>query len=181
VDAIKNTNAEQKARAGRFIGFGDGSFAKQKYLAALGRYKTAIETAPDMPEGYFRQGFAHVALGQYENAAKAFRRGLLVRSSWRGSPIRLDAVYGPAGTAAKVQHLERLAEAVEVNSFDSDLLLVLGVMLFFDGQVDCAELCFSRVSQLGGDSQGLLSDFVPRPKPAGNVDPPAKSGGKISF
>lgn len=180
-DAIKNTNAEQKARAGRFIGFGDSSYAKQKYLAALGRYKTAIETAPDMAEGYFRQGFAHVALGQYENAAKAFRRGLLVRSGWRGSPFRLDTLYGAGGNAIKVQHLESLAEAVETNPFDADLLLVLGVALLFDGQVDRAELCFSRVTQLGGDSQRLLGDLLPQPKPAGALDPPAKATGKISF
>lgn len=180
-DAIKNTNAEQKARAGRFIGFGDASFAKQKYLAALGRYKTAIETAPDMAEGYFRQGLAHVALGQFENSAKAFRRGLVVRSSWRGSPFRLDTLYGAGGNPIKVSHLENLAQAVESNPYDADLLLVLGVALFFDGQVDRAELCFSRVTQLGGDSQRLLSDFLPQPKPAGAVTQPAKSTGKISF
>jgi hypothetical protein len=179
-DAIKSTNADQKALAGRFIGFGDVSFAKQKYLAALGRYKTAIETAPDVAEAYFRQGLAHVALGQYASAAKAFRRGLVVRSSWHGSPFRLDTLYGAAGQQIKIQHLEALAQSVESNPFDAELLLVLGVSLYFDGQIDRAELCFGRVTQLGGDSRQLLRDFLPPPGPAG-VAPPAKPSGRVSF
>jgi tetratricopeptide (TPR) repeat protein len=179
-DAIKSTNADQKALAGKFIGFGDASFAKQKYLAAIGRYKTAIETAPDVPDAYFRQGLAHVALGQYASAAKAFRRGLVVRSSWRGSPIRLDTLYGPAGQQIKIQHLEALAQAVESNPFDAELLLVLGMSLYFDGQNDRAELCFGRVTQLSGDGQQLLRDFLPPPGPAG-ATPPAKPSGRVSF
>ena len=70
------TNADQKAKAGRFIAFGDTNFGKQSYLSASERYKTAAQMAPDLAEAYLRQGFALVAMGQYESAAKAFRRGL---------------------------------------------------------------------------------------------------------
>jgi hypothetical protein len=174
---FKTTNAEQKARAGRFLQYGDDNFAKQKYLAALGRYKTAISTAPDLADSYLRQGFAYVALGQFDSAAKAFRRGLTVQSNWRGSALQLDALYGH-GAIVKEQHLEELAKAVEDNPLDADLLLTLGMELYFDGQRDRAELCFARAVQLGADSQ-LLIDFLPQPKPAGAADAPAR--GKISF
>ncbi len=147
------TNAEQKARAGRFIGFGDSQFEKQNYLAAIGRYKTAMSTAPDLAEAYFRQAFARVALGQYEAAASAFRRGLALRSNWRGTPFRLEDLYGKA-PLPKNAHIEKLAMAVEDNPFDADLLFVLGLQLFFDGQADRAGVFLTRAAQLGETRTG---------------------------
>ena len=179
-DALRTTNPEQRARAGRFLGFGDAQFAKQKYLAAVGRYKTAIETAPDLADGYLRQGFAHVALGQYENAAKAFKRALAVRDDWRGAPFRLEQLYVDA-PISKTQHLENLAKAVEENPFDADLLLVLGLELYFDDQRDSAAVFLSRVAQFGGD-EALVKHFLQQPKPAGAPDPdPPRAGGKVVF
>ena len=173
------TNAEQKARAGRFIGFGDSQFEQQKYLAALGRYKTAMATAPDLPESYLRMAFARVAIGQYEEAAKAYRRGLAVQSNWRGSPLRLDDLYGPA-PLSKNAHTERLARAVEQNPFDAELLFVLGLQLFFDGQRDRGQVFLTRAAQLGANETGLLNDFLPQPKPASAPDAPPVDG-KIVF
>ena len=179
-DALRTTNPEQRARAGRFLGFGDAQFAKQKYLAAIGRYKTAIETAPDLADGYMRQGFAHVALGQYPNAAKAFRRGLTLRNDWRDSPFRLEALYVDA-PISKTQHLENLAKAVEDNPFDADLLLTLGLELYFDDQKDRAAVFLSRVAQFGGD-ENLIKYFLQAPKPAGVPDAAApRAGGKVVF
>jgi tetratricopeptide repeat protein len=164
--APKNTSPEQKARAGKFIGFGDANFAEQKYLAAIERYKSASRIAPDLAEPYLRQGHALVALGQYENAVKAFRRGLRIRPEWSGSPFRLDQLYGP-DRIAKVSHIEALAKAVEANPLDSNLLMALGVQLFFDGQAERASVFFARVAQLGGNDDRLLNDFLPKPAPAG--------------
>ena len=78
---------------------------------------------------------------------------------------------------AKTQHIETLARAVEANPFDADLLLVLGMQLFFDGQADRAAVFFSRAAQLGADEDHLLDDFLGKPKPADAPQP----GGKISF
>ena len=130
-----------------------------------------------MAESYFRQAFALVALGRYEKAAAAFRRGLNVRSDWRGTPFRLDDLYGGAAVA-KTQQIETLAGAVEANPFDADLLLVLGMMLFFDGQADRAAVFFARAAQLGANEDHLLDDFLGIPKPAGEVKP---TSGKIVF
>ena len=89
----KISNAEQKAKAGRFIGLGDTHFGKQKYTAALDRYRSAAATAPDLPEIFLREGFAYVALGRYANAAKSFRRALAMRGDWSTSPLRIDQLY----------------------------------------------------------------------------------------
>jgi Tetratricopeptide repeat len=175
----KTSHAQQKARAGRFIGFGDANFAKQNYNSAVERYKTAMEIAPDVAESYFRQAFAQVAMGQYDKAAAAFRRGLRIRSDWTGSPFRLDQIYDGAALA-KTSHIERLAKEVEANPFDAELLLVLGMQLFFDGKQDRADVFFARAAQLGGNEDQLLDDFLPKPKPDGAADP-HQAPGKIVF
>lgn len=170
------SSPDQKARAGRYLTYGDNLFAKQKYLAALGRYKSATDAASDMAEAYLRQGFAYVAMGHYQNAAKAFRRGLAIRPNWQGSGFRLATLYGGVD-AAKSQDIDKLALAVEENPFDSGLLMTLGLMLYFDGQFDRAELCFQNAARLGGSDEPLLADFLR------NADPgavPAKPR-KVSF
>ncbi len=172
----KATNADQKALAGRFLGFGDEQFRQQKFLAALGRYKTALKAAPDMAEIYFRQALTYVAMGKYESAATAFRRGLRIRSDWQAAPFRLDQLYGDA-LLAKTGHIETLAKAVEQNSFDADLLMLLGMQLFFDGQRDRAENFFARAAQLGGNEDQLLNGLLPQPGP-GDAPP---AGGKVPF
>lgn len=176
---VRATNAEHKARAGRFLGFGNANFAAQRYLTALARYKTAIDIAPDIAESYFREGVAHVALGQYESAARAFRRGLRIQAVWNAPPFLLDDLYDNA-PLPKTQHLEELARAVEANSFDADLLLVLGMQLFFDGQAERARVFFTRSAQLGGNEDRLLDGFLDEQKPDAAAGA-QQQGGKITF
>ncbi|MEX2115133.1 MAG: hypothetical protein WD845_18210 [Pirellulales bacterium] len=179
---IRTTNAQTKARAGKFVGYGDANFGKQSYLSAAERYKDASRIAPDMAEPFFRQGFAFVAMGNYESAARAFRRGLVIRSDWRHSPFRLDQIYD-ADPITKTAHLEGLAKAVEANPLDADLLMLLGMMLYFDGQAERSGTFFSSAAQLGGNDERLLEHFLPQPGPAGapRPDGQAKPGGKLVF
>jgi hypothetical protein len=176
----KVSTAEQKARAGKSMGQGDANFAKQQYPAAAERYRSAAQYAPDLAEPHFRQAHALVAIGQYANAAKAFRRGLKIRSDWSGSPFRLDQIYGD-GVIAKVNHFENLAKAVEANPLDSSLLLALGMQLFFDGQRDRAEVFFTRAAQLGGNEDRLLDDFLARHAPADAPAARKQDAAKIVF
>jgi tetratricopeptide (TPR) repeat protein len=117
-------------------------------------------------------------LGKYEHAAKVFRRALAIRPNWQGSAFRLSMLYDGA-EAAKMQDLEKLALAVEDNPFDSGLLLSLGMMLFFDGQFDRADLCFQNAARLGGSDEALIADFLPGAAGAGAAAP-AKPR-KVSF
>jgi hypothetical protein len=176
----KPTNAAGKARSGKFISYGDANFGKQKYLAALDRYKTAAETADDLAEPVFRQGFALVALGQYASAAKAFRRALRIESDWSAPPFQLTDLYGN-DRLAKTAHEEGLAKAVEANPFDSELLLALAMVLYFDGHAERAGVFFGRAAQLGGNEDGLLDSFLPRPAPADAPRQENPRGGKVVF
>ncbi len=150
LDSIKSkirvTNAATKARAGKFVGYGDANFKKQSYLSAAERYKDASRMAPDLADAYVRQGFAYIAMSNYDSAARVFHRGLLIRSDWNGSPFRLDQIYDD-DQISKTAHLESLAKAAEDNPLDGNLLMLLGMMLYFDGQVERSEPFFAAAAK----------------------------------
>ena len=136
--------------------------------------------APDLADSFLRQGFAFVAMGNYTSAAREFRRGLIIRSDWRNSGFRLDQIYG-GDPVLKTAHLESLAKAVEANPLDSELLMLMGLMLFFDGQAERSETFFAGAAQQGANSDHLLDHFLRQPGPTGAPRPggPAKPGGKV--
>ena len=162
---VKVTNAEVKARAGRFMEAGDTHFKAQKFREAAERYRTAAQTAPDMPVALLRQGFTFVAMSQYESAAKAFRRALQVRADWADADPFLMQLYGE-NAVSKAAHLEALAKAVEANEQDGDLMLVLAMELHFDGQRERSVPFFERCAQLGDNEDHLLDAFLPPGKAA---------------
>src|SRR5262249_22044959 len=102
------TNADARARSQRFIVLGDGYFAKQAYSDASQRYKLAAQAAPDMADGFLRQGLAHIALGHYETAARNLKRGLLLKPDWAATDFQLSTLYAD-NALAKAAHLEALA------------------------------------------------------------------------
>jgi tetratricopeptide (TPR) repeat protein len=156
---VRESNEEAKALAGKFIAYGDTHFAKGNYSQAVSRYRTAAQNAPDLPETFLRQGFALTALGNYGAAIKSFRRGLLLDEDWWSSALKLDKLYG-GQRELRLQHLEALAEAVEQNPHDANLLTLLGLQLFFDGQQQRALTFFDRSDQLGGNEDGALDRFL---------------------
>jgi len=175
---VRVANKEFRARAGKFMDFGDALFAKQKFNQALERYKTAAQTAPDLPATYLRQGFALVAMGQYESAGKVFRRGLAMNADWADSEFRLKKLYGDA-KVAKTAHFESLAQAADDNPHDANLLALLGLELYFDGRSDRATAFFQRSAQLGGNEDHALDSFLPPPGP--NDKAGAKQPGMVKF
>jgi hypothetical protein len=172
---VRISNMASKAQAGKFIAFGDALFFKQNYNSALERYRSASLSASDLPETYLRQGFALVAMGRYESAAKVMRRGLLLQNDPSRLTMRLDQLY-KENRAAKSAHLESLAREVEGNPQSADLLLLLGLQLFFDGQPDRAAPVFERCKQLDGNEDGAITGFLnraPGPAPADAAPVPA--------
>lgn len=163
------SNAEAKARAGKFIDFGDALFAKQQFRQALERYKLAAQQAPDMAEIYLRQGIALVAVGQYESAAKSFRRGVKL-PDWNVAGMGIDQLYNGA-RAAKEAHIEALAMALRTAPHDANLLFVLGMEMFLSGQPERASAFFARAAQLGGNEDHLLDGFLPAAQPAAAPQP----------
>ena len=164
---VHNADPDPVATAQRIIGLGDSLFANQKYLEAFQRYKRAWETAPNLAEADFRQGIALIALGRYEPAAKAIKRGLDRDPKWPSSGLTLDDLYR-SNRLGKLAHLENLAKAAERDSDNADLMFLVGVCLHFDGSPDRAALFFQRATQLVG-AEPYLKAFQDAPKPAPKV------------
>jgi tetratricopeptide (TPR) repeat protein len=133
----------------RFIGFGDARFSEQEYAEAYVRYKKAAQAAPVLADAYFRQGYALIALGRYELAATALKRGLEIDPGWAGSDFRNDDLYADH-PQAKMAHLDALAQAAVEQPNDADLLFLVGVFLHFDGQTDRAKPFFRRAARIAG-------------------------------
>ena len=165
------TNADARARSQRFIVLGDTHFNKQAYSDAYQRYKLAAQAAPDMGDGLLRQGFALVALGRYDSAARSFKRGLAMDPNWANSDFRLDTLYNDNGLA-KAAHIKALVqEAARAPS--SDILFLLGLMLYFDGQPEQARPLFVRSRKLAGGNSAHLDGFLRKLAPENVAPAPA--------
>lgn len=145
---LRGTNRDSMVRAGKFVGYGDNHFAAQRYNDAMQRYRTASEVAPGLAEAHFRLVYAWIAMNRYEQAAKALKRGLDLDPGWPTSDFRNDEIYGD-NQISKRAHLDGLAKAATDSPQDRDLLLLLGVFLYFDGQPERARPFFQRADQLG--------------------------------
>ncbi len=138
-------NSRELAR--KFLKLGDTYFGDQKYRDALKRYDRAIQTAPQMAEGYFRKGHTRMALKQYELAAEAFRQGLDVQPDWPSNPDNPVRLYGE-NRLARQAHMAALQDAVRRDPNHPDLLFVYGVELYCGGQVHQAHQALQHASNL---------------------------------
>lgn len=147
---VQHSNATARGRAWRLVEQGDARFAKGDYIQARQRYRTAAAAAPDLGEPCFRQGHALTAQGLYTRAVAVYRRGLQHDSGWPQSGFRWHQIYGDDQATEKA-HRDALVAQVAEQPHNTDLLFLLGIRLYFDGQVDQARLFFRRAKQLGGD------------------------------
>lgn len=156
----RRTNTQSVAQGWRHIHLGDARFAEQKYAEANQRYRTASGSAPQLADAWFRQGLALLALGRYDQAVAAIKRGLKINPNWARSDFNLKELYG-ADPAAKNAHRDALAEAAEANPNDADPLFLLGVHLHFDGQAARARKFFDRAKELAPDDSEHIRTFTP--------------------
>ena len=157
--ARRATNQQAFDLGRRFIGFGDAHLAGGKYAEAYSRYKKAADAAPTLADAYFRQGFALIALGSYQQAAKVLKRGLEIAPDWPRSGFRVQELYG-ANAAAKTAHLGALSQAVVDQPHDADLPFVLGVLVHSRGEPDRAALLFERAARQTVGSDAHLRAFL---------------------
>ncbi len=154
-------DAGQKAAmsAWKYVGFGDALFADRKYSDAYIRYRKAARAAPEVADIYFRQGYALLAMGHYDLAAKALKRGLEINPAWALSDFDPDEFYG-GDVAAKASHLAALSQAETKDPRNPDLLFLLGVLLHFDGQAGKAIPYFERAAQLNVGNDDHIEAFL---------------------
>ena len=146
--------------AWKFITFGDARFGELKYSEALDRYRRAAREAPSLGDAWFREGFALAAMGKYDQAAKAMRRGLEEKPDWADSNFRLDDVYGDNAADKKAQ-VASMVKAAEAEPTNGDLALVVGIHLYCDGKVDQAASFFRRAAQIQGNDANIKG-FLPK-------------------
>jgi hypothetical protein len=166
------SDARARLKAWRLIDQGDAEFIARRFAQALSRYREAAAAARDLGEAQFRQGFALIAMGRYADAAKALRRGLALDPDWAESEFRLNDLYG-ANKQAKAEHLDALRKAIAAHPHDADLLFLLGVCLYFDGQFDAAAVPLRRAANVlgpvGADHlAGFLKHLPSEKNAAGN-------------
>lgn len=158
----RGSNRESVALAQRFIGFGDANFGSQRWNEALQRFRKAAEISPGLADAWFRQGYALLALGRYEAAAKAIRRGLALNPQWPNSGFKNAMIYG-GNMLAKNAHLEALAQAIDDNPQNADLIFLLGVAIYFDDKPDRAKPFFERLKQLSGETSEIKAFLANMP------------------
>jgi tetratricopeptide (TPR) repeat protein len=170
-DRLRKSNDESRQRGRRFLAFGDALFQSQRFHEALQRYKSAAEAAPDLAEAYYRQGFALIAVNQYKLAVKAFKIALELDSNVIHIGPRLDQLYDGSGLA-KASHLEALAGEALDRGGDLDLVFLVGMFLFADGQWDRSKKFFARAAAAAGPDAKFLQPLLDATPPV--VLPPAK-------
>jgi tetratricopeptide (TPR) repeat protein len=159
------SNLLARARARKFISFGDELFRKQRFHEALQQYQTAATAAPDWAEPYFRQGHALVATHRLDPAADAFKRALALHPDRDRNGFRLNEVYGD-NLMAKTAHAETLAAQALARPHDADTFFLLGLFLFYDDQAPRAEKFFARAHTLAGGRDAHLRPFLLENRPA---------------
>ncbi len=168
------SNAEARARAKTFLDHGDEHFHKQKFNEAYARYRDAAKEAPDLAEPYLREAFALAAIGQYDNAAKALKRGLALKPDWPQTGFQLKSLYGQ-NKIAKIAHRESLAKAVTEHPQSADLMFLLAVVLYCDEDPQRSQAFFLRAKALEPGDPSYMKGFfdVLARGPAVQPAPPA--------
>ncbi len=156
---LRHSNEAARERARRFLSFGDALFERQRFHEAWQRYKSAIEAAPDLPEAYFREGFALIAVNQYRLAARALRIGVELDPDLPGGTFQVDQLY-KENQLAKSSHLERLSGEALEQPTNGDLLFLVGMFLYCDGSVERGQKFLRRAAELGGAGAAFITPLL---------------------
>ena len=145
---LKRSNAEQQLRAQRALLQGDQHFQRADYLSAAGKYRQATQAAADLPGPRIRLGMALAGLGEFRGAARAFKMVLQLEPRWPEQGPSLDELFGPDNDIAKNTLLQRALAWTKADIRDPDRLLVMGVLLWFNEDLDAARKVFATAVQL---------------------------------
>ncbi|HBH54577.1 MAG TPA: hypothetical protein DDY91_22060 [Planctomycetaceae bacterium] len=145
---LKRSNAEQQLRAQRSQVQGDQLFQRADYLSAAGKYRQATQAAADLPGPRVRLGMALAGLGEFRGAARAFKMALQLNPRWPQEGPSLEELFGPDNDIAKNTVLQRALAWTKADIRDPDRLFVMGVLLWFNEDLDAARKVFQTAAQL---------------------------------
>ncbi len=145
---LKRSNVEQRRKSLRLQAQGDDLLRRAEYLAAVGKYRQAAQAAPDLPEPRLRMGIALAAMGELSQGVVQLKRGLLLDPEWPKHGPGLEELFGPNNEIARVTLLGRASGWVRQDIRDPDRLFLLGVLLYFNEDMEPARKFFETAMEL---------------------------------
>lgn len=155
----------------RLMAAGDDAFRAGRYKEALARYEESAERTPSLAEAEFRQGHALVALGRFEEANLAFRRGIGMGGDPSRGGFRLSEIYG--SKADEAVHVEALAANILERKDRASGYFLLGMTLHYSTDAAQAGKFFQKAAALSTDASYLASYVPAAAKPSAGTKPSA--------
>lgn len=172
---VAESTPAAKLRSIRSQANGDMWLRRGEYHNARDRYKSAVDTAPDRPEPWFRLAVVHAALGSYPQAVRALRTGLELDPSWPVTAEPLDDLFGPENRVAKLSVISRVSSWLQEDLRDPERLFLMGVLLHWNGDHDRARPFFEAAWQFGGPAEHVgvfLNPVQPPAEQPADAQPP---------
>ena len=148
LDEVQSSPAD-KAKSVRLEERGDRHFAAQDYLKAYTAYADAVDAAGDRTEPRAKLVLAYAAIGQYDRAVGALKTLLTLDPNYPRHFQSLDAMFGD-NRLGKEATKTRVAEWTAGHVSDPDRLLLLGAVMYFDGDIDRARGLLASAQEFDG-------------------------------
>lgn len=159
VAELKPSNQAGRERSDQLIVEADKFFSDQQFTKAAQRYRQAVAAAPNYPKALFRAAHYFMATGDYENSLLAYLMALEISKTIQQPGFRLDDLYR-GNMLDKVAHIDRLAEASLNRPDDGGLLMLVGLTLYYDQQIDRSMGFFRSAAELEGPQSLYASWFL---------------------
>ncbi|HVJ68888.1 MAG TPA: hypothetical protein VM510_12945 [Caulifigura sp.] len=154
---IKPSTPEQQQRSLRHMATADQQFKIGHYAGAALEYRRAIADAEDLPDNYFRLGFALACQRRYDEAVQQWKYGLMLDNSWPTRGESLTSLFGENNTFEKTSLLNRVGDYVRLDPRDPNRIFLLGVLLHFNGDQANARTLFESATRVAGNESWLTA------------------------
>ncbi len=154
---LKPSTPEAQQRSLRHLATADQQFKIGHYAGAALEYRRAIADAEDLPDNYFRLGFALAAQRRYSDAVQQWKYGLMLDPSWPTRGESLTSLFGENNQVEKSSLLHRAADYVRLDPRDPERIFLLGVLLHFDGDRESARTLFESAARVAGNEPQLMA------------------------
>lgn len=148
-----------------YLADGATFFQKGDYEQAVGEFTRALLNDPD--NGFAQLGYAvgQFAVGDFQAAAEAIRRGLAMVPDVVDQPIDVVRQYGVEGDFER--HLQSLQRYVSANPQDQDAWFLLGYLTYAGGRPADAIVALEKAAAINPQDTyaAVLRDAVKRVKP----------------
>ena len=130
---------------------GHAAFAAAEYGLAVRQFLLAAAANQGDPTSRLCAAHAHVALGDYEPAARLLRRAIELQPKLIYLPMDIRNAYGDRADFPR--HLENLRDAVNFDTDNGDLWFVLGYCYFFSNNMTRAGEALENAARLRPDDK----------------------------